>query len=84
MAWVCPRCEKKIYESREGAIRFAFVWKYVKIRDELTVDLYNINDIKERWTVTHIQCDPDDPDGVKERMRKKLGIPEDRDHPLLV
>jgi hypothetical protein len=59
-------------------------WKYVKSRDELTVDLKNINDISSKATITHVHCDHKEVDGFNQRMRECLGVPDDRDHPLLV
>lgn len=83
MAWRCIRCQKRIFEPREGAIRFAFRWKYVKKHGELSVDLKNLNDIKRKSTVTHLECPKEEEEGFKDRMRRELGMPNNVDHPLL-
>ena len=83
MAWVCVRCQKRIFEPREGAIRFAFQWKYVKKHGELVVDLKNLRDIRRKATVTHLECPKDEVDGFKERMRQQLKMPNGAEHPLL-
>lgn len=84
MAWVCVRCERKIFAPRESAIRFAMCWKFVKARNELTMDLKNLKDIKDNAVVTHAPCEVPEKDGFKERMKKALQMPEVADHPLLV
>jgi len=84
MAWVCPRCEKKIFAPREEAIRFAFLWKYTKKTGELVVDLRNLRDINDKAVVTHLHCPIAEKPGFKERIKAMLQIPEHRDHPLLI
>jgi len=84
MAWVCVRCQRKIFSPREKAIRFAMHWKYVKSRNELTMDLKNLKDIKDNAVVTHAPCEAREIDGFKERMKRALKMPEAADHPLLI
>lgn len=83
MAWVCVRCEKRIFEPREDAIRFAFRWKYIKKHGELSVDLKNLRKLSEKAIVTHLECPKQESDGFKDRMRTKLRMPANADHPLL-
>lgn len=86
MAWICVRCQKKIYAARIDALRPKFVmcWKYVKVRHELTCDIKNLKDVKDKHVVTHLHCEDGQLDGFKERMKTALGIPGNRDHPLLI
>jgi len=84
VAWVCVRCERKIYEPRPAAVRFGMLWKYRKKTDGLTVDVINLEKIKRKEVVTHLHCEKPELDGFKDRMRKRLGMPDDRDHPLLI
>ena len=84
MAWVCVRCEQKIYAPRRDAVRFAVVWKYVKTRNHLTADIKNLKEIKDKAVITHITCDIQDTPGFRDRMKQALRIPEERDHPLLM
>jgi hypothetical protein len=86
MAWVCVRCQKKIYEPRIDASRpkFGMVWKYVKVRHELTCDIKNLKDVKPKQVVTHLHCEDGELEGFKDRMKNALGIPPNRDHPLLI
>ncbi len=84
MAWLCVRCQRKIFAPREQAIRFAMLWKYVKIRNELTMDLKNLKDIKDNATVTHAPCEIPEVEGFKDRMKASLKMPESADHPLLI
>ena len=83
MAWTCIRCQKRIFEPREGAIRFAFMWKYIRKHGELFVDLKNLRDIRSKATVTHLECPKDAEPGFKERMQTQLRMPSNVDHPLL-
>lgn len=83
MAWVCPRCEKRIFAPREGAVRFAFVWKYKKKTEELTVDLKNLREIKDDSVVTHLHCPEEEKPGFKTRIKAMLNMPDHREHPLL-
>lgn len=83
MAWTCVRCEKKIYEPREGSIRFALEWKYKKTSSDLTIDIKRLDKIKEKSVITHIRCDNPEVEGFKDRMREKLRMPKNKDHPLL-
>jgi len=83
MAWTCIRCQKRIFEPREGAIRFAFVWKYVRKHGELSVDLKNLRDIKRKSVVTHLECPRVEELDFKDRMRRELRMPRNVDHPLL-
>lgn len=84
MAWVCPRCEKKIFAPREAAIRFAFSWKYKKRTEELLIDLKNLKEINDKAVVTHIQCPSPETPGFKDRMKAALQMPSNKDHPLLI
>ena len=86
MAWVCVRCERKIYAPRVDPARpkFAMRWKYVNRRYELTCDVKNLNDIRDKHVITHLHCDDGQNDGYKGRMKSALGIPANRDHPLLI
>lgn len=83
MAWVCPRCEKRIFAPREAAIRFVFHWKYKKSTEELTMDLKNLRDIKDGSVVTHLHCPEQEKPGFKERIKAMLKMPDHREHPLL-
>jgi len=83
MAWTCVRCQKRIFEPREGAIRFAFQWKYILKYGELFVDLKNLNKIGRKSTVTHLECPKGEEPGFIDRMRKQLRMPSNVDHPLL-
>lgn len=86
MAWVCVRCSRKIYAPRIDVIRpkFGIRWKYVKKRNELTCDVKNLESVKEGHVITHLHCIDGEIPGFKGRMREVLGIPENRDHPLLI
>ena len=83
MAWVCPRCEKRIFAPREAAIRYVFQWKYVKKHEELTMDLRNLKDVKDGSVLTHWHCPEPESPGFKSRIKAMLGMPEHREHPLL-
>jgi hypothetical protein len=83
MAWICPRCEKRIFAPREAAIRFVFRWKYTKTTEELVVDLKNLKDIRDDAVVTHLHCPETEKPGFKERIKAMLKMPEHREHPLL-
>ena len=83
MAWTCVRCDKRIFEPRKGAIRFAFQWKYIKKHGELFVDLKNLNDLGKRAVVTHLECPSEEVAGFKDRMREKLRMSQHEEHPLL-
>lgn len=83
MAWVCPRCEKKIFEPREGAVRFVFLWKYVQKTEILSMDLKNLNDIKKGAVITHLHCPSKETPGFKSRIKSMLKMPDHREHPLL-
>lgn len=86
MAWVCVRCQRKIYAPRidSNKPKFVMCWKYVKLRHELTCDVKNLKDVKDKKVITHLHCDDGENDGYKGRMRLALGIPDNRDHPLLI
>lgn len=83
MAWVCPRCEKRIFAPREEAIRFAFVWKYTQSRNDLVVDLKNLTDIKNEAVVTHMTCPSPETPGFPSRIKAMLKMPAHREHPLI-
>ena len=83
MAWVCVRCQKRIFEPRKDAIKFAFMWKYIKKHGELFVDLKNLNSIKDKAVITHLECPGTEKPGFKDRMREELKMPSNVDHPLL-
>jgi len=59
-------------------------WKYTKKTEELRVDVRNLDKIKRGEVVTHLHCDGAEVDGFKGRMKESLGMPADRDHPLLI
>lgn len=84
MAWVCQRCEKKIFAPRANAINFAFKWKYTKTTGELQVDLTNLKNLREDAVVTHLHCPVAEKPGFKQRIKAILKMPEHRDHPLLL
>lgn len=83
MAWICPRCEKRIYAPRGTTISFALQWKYIKKSGELLVDIKNLKDIKDEAVITHMHCPSEEKPGFKMRIKAMLGIPEQREHPLL-
>lgn len=83
MAWVCVRCQKRIFEPRRDAIRFAFQWKYIKKHGELVVDLKNLKEIRPRAVITHLECPKGEEPGFKDRMREVLKMPRGAEHPLL-
>lgn len=83
MAWTCVRCEKRIFHPRDGAVKFAMEWKFVKTKGELLVDLRNLTDLKPESVVTHLSCNGD-PVDFKVRMREALGMGQDSEHPLLM
>jgi hypothetical protein len=83
VAWVCPRCEKKIFEPREEAVRFVFLWKYVKKTEVLSMDLKNLKDVKKGSVITHLHCPSEEKPGFKSRIKAMLNMPEHREHPLL-
>jgi len=83
MAWTCVRCQKRIFEPREKAIRFAFQWKYILKYGELVIDLKNLKSIGRKSTITHLECPRAEEPGFKDRMRKELRMPSTLDHPLL-
>jgi hypothetical protein len=83
VAWVCPRCEKKIFEPREDAVRFVFLWKYVKKTEILSMDLKNLREIRKGAVITHLHCPSSETPGFKERIKSMLNMPEHREHPLL-
>ena len=83
MAWTCVRCQKKIFEPRVNAIRFAFQWKYVKKHGELFVDLKNLREISKKAVITHLECPQEEVPGFKDRMRELLKMPNKTEHPLL-
>lgn len=56
----------------------------MKVRNELTCDVKNLSDIKNNHVITHLHCDDARPEKYKDRMRTALGIPDNRDHPLLI
>jgi hypothetical protein len=60
------------------------LWKYVKIRNELTMDLKNLKDIKDNAVVTHAPCEVPEVEGFRGRMKVALNMPETADHPLLI
>ena len=84
MAWVCIRCQRKIYAPQLKAHRYAMKWRYVKKTEELTIDMANLHKIRDRSTLTHLYCDVPEIDGFKVRMRRALGMSSDRDHPLFL
>ena len=83
MAWVCLRCQRKIFAPREEAVRYAFQWKYVKKTGELLMDLKNLTAIKNGAIVTHLHCPAEEKPGFKERMKDVLKMPAQREHPLI-
>lgn len=83
MAWICPRCEKRIYAPRGETISFALHWKYTKKTGELLVDVKNLKDIKEDAVITHMHCPCEEKPGFKTRIKAMLEMPEQREHPLL-
>ncbi len=84
MAWVCVRCQRKIYSPQKKAKRWGMWWKYVKKTQELTVDMESLHKIRDNATVTHLYCDEPEVEGFTERMKRELGMPADCDHPLLM
>jgi len=84
MAWMCLRCNKRIFAPREHSISFVIEWKYKKTKKILSADIKNLKVIKERATITHVQCKFPEVDGFDDRLRKTLKIPADFDHPLLL
>lgn len=84
MAWICQRCTKRIFVPREGSYRYAMVWKFIKKRGELKVDLFRLEDIKSDAVITHVACQGPEIDGFVIRIKSRLGIPKRADHPLLI
>ena len=84
MAWRCVRCEKKIYRPRPGAIKFAMTWTYKKKTKELNTTLVRLEQLGKSSVVTHLHCEHPEVEGFKDRMRVKLRMPPDSEHPLLI
>lgn len=84
MAWVCPRCEKKIFAPRDDAYKYVFSWKYVKKTGDLFVELKNLRVVRPSAVITHMHCPTGEKPGFKSRIRGMLEMPEHRDHPLLI
>ena len=73
-----------MYVPKEDSIRYALSWKYVKKVEELFIDLRRLDTVKPREVITHLHCDKPQVENFEERMKERLGIPANRDHPLLV
>jgi len=84
MAWICVRCEKRIFRPREFAIKHAMEWRYVKKRRSLTTALRNLHDLKDVSVITHAVCNHDELEGFDERMKTALGMPANVMHALLL
>ena len=82
MAWKCIRCEKRIFAPREGSHTFALEWRFSPTKKELALNLIKLHDLDAGAAVTHVQCM--EIDGFVDRMKKKLKIPKNVTHPLLV
>lgn len=80
---MCVKCQKRIFEPREGSVRFAMEWKYKKKTNDLIAEVAKLDKIREEAVVTHLHCPYPEVDGFTMRMRTLLRIPIDADHPLL-
>lgn len=84
MSWRCVRCQKKVYRPRKNAFKYLFVWRYKKKTAELTMDMKKIQDVKQYAVVTHLHCEHPEVEGFAERMKRKLDMPAESEHPLLI
>jgi len=73
-----------VFSPRPSTFRYAMEWKYVKKHGELTVELRKLQDLKPAAVITHVQCDVPEVDGFVDRMKSRLGMPDDAEHPLLI
>ncbi len=83
MAWTCQKCLKRIYKPRDTSRIFVLEYKYVRSRGNLSLELENLANVKEKAVIMHLNCDDPEVPGIIARIRAALKIPKNAIHPLL-
>lgn len=74
------RCLKKINKTNSG---FAMEYKYSQKHGEITLELKRVADLKDKAVVFHACCSIPEVEGMEDRVRAELKVPNNVYHPLL-